>query len=201
MRRGLFAAGVATLVVLWVVPWQHLVPGAFTAHMIVHVGVVAVAAPLIALGMAGGRLDPVRRWPAVFPPIPLSIVELLAVWAWHAPALHSASHHSAAVGWLEQQTFLACGVVLWLSATGDSASERRDRRAAGLVALLLTFMHMTLLGALLALSPRALYPHAAGAVDQHVGGAVMLLVGGVSYLAGGLWLALDLLRLRTKERA
>jgi putative membrane protein len=64
-------------------------------------------------------------------------------------------------------------------------------------------MHMTLLGALLALSPRPLYEHAhaAGMVagltpldDQHLGGAVMLLVGGVSYLIGGLVLIARLLR-------
>jgi hypothetical protein len=29
--------------------------------------------------------------------------------------------------------------------------------------------------------------------DQHLGGAIMLLVGGASYLAGGLWLTADLL--------
>jgi putative membrane protein len=64
-------------------------------------------------------------------------------------------------------------------------------------------MHMTLLGALLALPPRALYVHAghpAGALppldDQHLGGAVMLVVGGVSYLAGGLALVAALLRRR-----
>jgi len=44
------------------------------------------------------------------------------------------------------------------------------------------------------------HAHGAGAAgigplaDQHLGGAIMLLVGGVSYLAGGLWLAAGLLR-------
>ena len=62
------------------------------------------------------------------------------------------------------------------------------------MALLLTSMHMTLFGALLALTPRPLYDHAghfaspAPLEDQHLGGAIMLLVGGLSYLAGGLWL-------------
>jgi putative membrane protein len=30
--------------------------------------------------------------------------------------------------------------------------------------------------------------------DQHLGGAIMLLIGGVSYLLGGLWLTVRLLR-------
>jgi putative membrane protein len=56
---------------------------------------------------------------------------------------------------------------------------------------------MTLLGALLALSPRALYVHGADATaaldEQHLGGAIMLLVGGAAYLAGGVWLSRSLL--------
>ena len=34
----------------------------------------------------------------------------------------------------------------------------------------------------------------AALADQHLGGAIMLLVGGVAYLAGGLWLTAGLLR-------
>jgi putative membrane protein len=61
-------------------------------------------------------------------------------------------------------------------------------------------MHMTLLGALLALTPRPLYHDAVGISaltpiqDQHLGGAIMLLIGGLSYLAGGLWIMAGLLR-------
>ena len=63
------------------------------------------------------------------------------------------------------------------------------------------------IAALLALSPRVLYAHHAGGElspleDQHLGGAIMILVGGISYLAGGLWLTVVLLRgrmLQSKE--
>ena len=65
-------------------------------------------------------------------------------------------------------------------------------------------MHMTLLGALFALTPRALYAahHGAGAAalaDQHLGGVIMLLVGGGSYMAGGLWLTARMLRTRLPD--
>jgi putative membrane protein len=72
------------------------------------------------------------------------------------------------------------------------------------LALLLTSMHMTLLGALLALPPRALYSHHAegGALtpleDQHLGGAIMLVAGGIAYLAGGLALTVEILRRRAR---
>jgi cytochrome c oxidase assembly factor CtaG len=89
---------------------------------------------------------------------------------------------------------------MWLSAFGGDAASASSRRAAGVVGLLLTSMHMTLLGALLALAPRPLFQHGSGhstfteLEDQHLGGAIMLLVGGISYLAGGLWLTLSLMR-------
>jgi putative membrane protein len=99
---------------------------------------------------------------------------------------------------LEQGTFLASGLLVWMSSVGGDSRDGA-RAGAGVLALLLTSMHMTLLGALLALPPRALYAHGAhGTIsplaDQHLGGAIMLLVGGVSYLAGGLWLVVRFLR-------
>jgi putative membrane protein len=89
---------------------------------------------------------------------------------------------------------------MWLSAFGGDVPRDKGRAAAGMVGLLMTSMHMTLLGALLALAPRPLYPHLSGIgaltplADQHLGGAIMLLVGGISYLAGGLWLTVAILR-------
>jgi putative membrane protein len=83
---------------------------------------------------------------------------------------------------------------------GGDRLDAKNRNAAGVVGLLLTAMHMTLLGALLALSPRPLYAHTGefsgltALDDQHLGGAIMLLVGGVSYLFGGLWLTSRVLR-------
>jgi putative membrane protein len=60
---------------------------------------------------------------------------------------------------------------------------------------------MTLLGALFALANRPLFQHGpesasrlSALADQHLGGAIMLLVGGASYLAGGLWLTAVMLR-------
>jgi putative membrane protein len=200
MRRTLLTLGILTLAGAWLSPSARWMPGPFSAHMTMHMGVVAVAAPLIALGLADGRLDPVRRAPALFAPIPASIVELVVVWVWHAPALHSVARGSAAGLVVEQGAFLASGLLVWCSALGGDAQGRGNRTGAGIVALLLTSMHMTLLGALLALAPRPLYAHAATGSsltplqDQHVGGAIMLVVGGIAYLVGGLWLSVRLLR-------
>lgn len=200
MRRALFILGMISLAAVWLGPLPQLARQAFWAHMTMHMGVVAVAAPLLALGVAGGRFDPVRKLPYLFAPIPASIFELLIVWAWHAPALHHAARHTIAGLLTEQSAFLFSGLLVWLSAFGAESARAVNRQAAGIVGLLLTSMHMTLLGALLALSPRPLFAHTdvsaamTAIADQQLGGAIMILVGGVSYLAGGLWLVVCLLR-------
>jgi putative membrane protein len=225
MRSLLTVLGSCTLAAAWLGLPDLLLPGPFSAHMTLHMAVVAVAAPLLAFGVAGGPLDPVRRWPAAFAVVPASIAELLLVWGWHTPALHHAARNSLLAFMCEQGSFLASGLWLWLSAVGgERGGERQSlgRSGAGIVGLLLTCMHMTLLGALLALPPRPLYDHGAdagheahpghgGALeardaragarispldDQHLGGAIMIVFGGASYLGGGLWLAVGLLRRR-----
>lgn len=202
MRASLLGLGGLVLALAWWLPLEAALPGPFSTHMTIHMSVVAIAAPLLAAGVAGGPLDPARRYPGLFPPIAASLVELLVVWIWHAPALHLAARASDAVHLLEQGSFLGSGLWLWLSALGGDARRRTERAAFGIVALLLTAMHMTLLGALLALPPRPLYGGpghlAVGAAlrDQHLGGAIMLAVGGVAYLLGGLLLARALLARR-----
>jgi putative membrane protein len=200
MRRVLLILGMLTLAAVWLTALPQLARRAFFAHMTMHMGVVAVAAPLLALGLAGGRFDPVRKAQWVFAPVQISVLELFVVWGWHAPALHHAARHHAVWLAVEQGMFLASGLLLWLSAFGGDKRRDSSRRAAGVVGLLLTSMHMTLLGALLALTPRSLYHHVGGVYwltpieDQHLGGAIMLLVGGIAYLAGGLWLTVGLVR-------
>ena len=204
MRRASFLLGLVTLAAAWLGPLPTLAREFFSAHMTMHMAVVAVAAPLLALAVAGARFDPARKAPQWFAPIQASMVELVVVWAWHAPALHHAARHHGAALIAEQSMFFAAGLFLWLAAFGGDAPFAGKRSAAGVVGLLLTAMHMTLLGALLALAPRPLYGHRTdGATgfaplapldDQHLGGAIMLVVGGASYLAGGLWLTVRLLR-------
>jgi putative membrane protein len=208
MRGALLAGGCAVLGLVWLGPLHAFAPGPFSAHMAMHMGVVAVAAPLLTFGVAGGERDPVRRWPRLFPPLPASVVELIAVWAWHAPGPHAWARSSICGALLEQATFLCSGLLVWLSAFGGDTQRRTERAAQGGVALLLTSMHMTLLGALLALPPRPLYPahHHGGQhwlsplEDQHLGGAIMLVIGGAVYLAGGIMLAAQLLKRVHTER-
>jgi putative membrane protein len=172
----------------------------FAAHMSMHIAVVAIVAPLIARAVAGTSVDPVRTMPHLMAPVPMSLIELVIVWAWHVPALHRAARELTEVFVVEQASFLAAGALLWVAAIGGDHEQRRVRAGAGIAALLFTSMHMTLLGALFALAGRPLFQHgpttgsAAAIADQQLGGVIMLLVGGAAYLVGGLWLTAVALR-------
>ncbi|QDS89143.1 Cytochrome c oxidase caa3 assembly factor (Caa3_CtaG) [Rosistilla ulvae] len=198
MRPMLWNLGWLVLAIAWLGPLPEMASHSFAAHMTLHMAVVAVAAPMLSIAAAGRRWDPVLRFPKLFAPVPASVGELLIVWAWHAPGLHHWARHDAVGFVVEQSMFLAAGVWVWLSAFGGSQPRDRGRSAAGVIGLLLTSMHMTLLGALLVMSPRLLYSHHPGGsgltpiMDQHLGGAVMLVVGGLAFLTGGLWLTRDL---------
>ena len=200
MRTGWFALALAVLGCAWLGPLPALARHSFAAHMTIHIAVVAVAAPLLALAMAGRAADPVRARPRLVAPIPASMIELVVVWAWHVPALHHAARLGSGTFVLEQASFVAAGVLLWIAAIGGDREQRRLRAGAGIVALLFTSMHMTLLGALFALTTRPLFQHTeaatgiAAVVDQQLGGVIMLLVGGASYLVGGLCLTSTALR-------
>ncbi len=82
---------------------------------------------------------------------------------------------------------------------GGGSAGRLSRAGGSVIALVLTFAHMTLLGALLSLAPRPLYDHGDPAArlsplaDQQMGGTIMLMFGG-GYIAAGLWLGRGLVR-------
>jgi putative membrane protein len=180
-----FAAGAAVLGFAWVGPLPGLVHTSFTAHMVLHMTVVGLGVPLVAAGLVRARDWPEQRWPALT--VAASLVDFAVVWIWHAPALHHASRSDGAVLALEQASFAAAALLLWVTAlTGPPL--------AGAMALFLTSMHMVLLGALLGLAPRLLYvghaEHGAGGMDgladQQTGGVIMMALGGVIYFGAAM---------------
>lgn len=193
MRWLALCTGLLVLAMIWLGPLLGSWRAAFSAHMLAHMGVIAIAAPLIALGLPT-RWRPRGSMPSALPLL-ASMVELIAVWGWHAPAVRAAADASVLVTIAEQGIFLAAGILLWWSCL--AGGKERLNAGVGAGALLLTSIHMTLLGALLALSPRPLYGTDevtcfglvldAGS-DQQLGGVFMLLIGAAVYLAGGTWL-------------
>jgi len=196
--RLLGLVGVAVLLFAWAGPLPHLVQQSFAAHMWLHMLVVGVAVPLIAAWVAP-RLAITS---ALTLPIVVSLLDFVVVWGWHAPALHHASRTETWALVIEQGSFFGISLLVWLVALAGRDSG--NAALGGAMALFFTSMHMTLLGALLGLSPRLLYAgHDHGGegwlglsplADQQMGGVVMLAIGGVVYLMGGLVLMARVLK-------
>lgn len=185
---GLILAG------LWLGPLPEMSRSIFSAHMVLHLGVVVVAAPLIGIGLKRVNLGQWSTRNFIFWAIFASACEMLVVWSWHAPALHVAASHNTFVFAVQQLSFLAAGVLIWLvSFSGQS----KEGAGIGALAMLMTFMHMTMLGVLLTLVSDLLYPpdlysgttFSERLDDQRAGGILMAIGGSFPYLIGGLVLA------------
>lgn len=192
--RWLAFAGIAVLALAWAGPLPGMVTGSFAAHMTLHMTVVGIGIPLLAAGI--GRWVARSGWmqSQMALPIAVSVIDLIVVWGWHAPALHHASRSLPLALAAEQAGFALVSLLVWLVALASTAETRRSAAMAGAMALFFTSMHMTLLGALIGLAPRPIYGthlhHVAGGLpalaDQQLGGVIMLGIGGVIYLVGGL---------------
>lgn len=186
MTRAAGILGTILLAVLWAAPMEAWFDWTFPLHMLRHMGLVAVVAPLLVIGMPS-----LSQFFAVSP-LGAAALEFLVVWAWHLPRLHGLAYTNGMGFALEQSSFLIAGLLVWAGAL------RGGHPIAGAGGLLLTSMHMTLLGALLALAPRDLYAEFCGLapnlIAQQVGGLLMLGIGAPVYLVGGLWLVARSLR-------
>ena len=198
------AAITALLVALWAGPLPGLAAVSFTTHMALHLALVLIAAPLAVFALArAGALRRARF--GVGAALAFSGVEMLVVWSWHAPALHAAAALNDAAFALQQASFLLAGMLVWLPGI---ANRGRAAAAAGTLAMLGSFAHMTMLGVLLALTPGPIYPPGlcGGAfgldalTDQRLGGIMMALGGGLGYLGGAIFFAARLLRDPTTSR-
>ena len=182
---------VALLSALWSGPFSPFAPfgggaGTFTGHMILHMGIVACAAPLLVLALPGLP----RLVDRIAPPLaaaPLAaMVEFVVVWGWHTPALCGLAQTSPTAFVAEQVSWVVVGVLLWATVLRPVVAQGLALWA-GVLALLLTGMHMTLLGTLITLAQHPQY--GSPLVDQQFGGLIMLAVGAVVYTGPGLALA------------
>ncbi|WP_316013316.1 cytochrome c oxidase assembly protein [Roseobacter sp. HKCCA0434] len=177
-RAGL--VGVAVLVLAFVSPLCALSSALFSARVVHHVLLVAVAAPLLA-----------QAWPgraARGPTVPL-LVATATLWAWHLPAAYDAALSNVAVYWGMQLSLLVTSVWFWRAALHFDTPP-----VHATLAILGAWMQMGLLGALLTFAPDALYaahqsaPLAWGLsplADQQLGGLLMWVPAGLPYALFG----------------
>lgn len=198
--RTFTIAGLLILLMAWAGPLPGLVQHSFAAHMALHMTVVGIGVPVLAFGLAPALAGRGMMRSQLVLPIVVSVLDLVVVWGWHAPALHHASRTSGLALATEQASFAIVALAVWLVALASTAETRRSAALAGAMTLFFTSMHMTLLGALVGLAPRPIYAdhlHSGPLpplADQQLGGVIMLAIGGVIYLFGGIMLMARVLK-------
>ena len=203
-----FFGGWLSLSLALVSPLHWLGEHLFTFHMIEHEIVMAISAPLLVISrpvgtflwsmprrarVAVGRF--LRRrvvtaiWRWVSSGGTATLIYGVAIWVWHAPLLFDAAVVDVTMHRLQHLSFLLTAILFWWSVLRSSET--------GVAAwhLFITMLHTSVLGALMALSPRVLYGAQTVTAlqwgltpleDQQLAGLIMWIPAGTIYAGAAL---------------
>lgn len=222
-----FLAGWLVLMLALVSPLHEAGEQSFTMHMIEHELIMLVAALLLASSNAGGILAwglprPLRRalgggwkspltrlWKRLTEPVTATIVQAVALWAWHAPPLFDRALDHA--GWhiAQHASFLVTSLLFWWA----MLHPRGGRSGYGLSAacLFATSLIGGALGALMSFSHSPWYADYAAmgmtgigldpVADQQLAGLIMWIPGGLVHGVAALTLFYKWLKSAEVEHA
>jgi putative membrane protein len=220
-RTRSFAIAIAALLVALVSPLDALAGSLFSAHMVQHLLLMMVAAPLLVLadpmtamlwalsprarrgvGLWWRRRRGLRAvWRTLSSPGGAWVLHVAALWIWHVPSLYDDAVADGAVHVLEHLCFLGTAMLFWW--VPFKAHGRRVGPGTALIYLFGAVLQGTILGALLALARHPLYTAHFGTTrvwgftpleDQQLAGLLMWVPAGFVYLAALIPLALRVLR-------
>lgn len=222
-RAWCYAAGLLTVLIALVSPIATFTSLFFFMHMIQHLLLIMIAAPLIWLGAPMlpamwsfprrtrrriGRLfrdsHPVH---GVFhfltrPGVALTLF-ILVLTGWHYPALYDAAQGRSIIHDLEHALFFGTALLFWWPVIHPTGGRRRLPYGAGILYLFPAKLAGFVLGAGLTLTDTAFYrtyveaPRLWGISalgDQQLGGLIMWVVGGLLYIVPLLALVLMMMR-------
>lgn len=203
-RRSLAAFGAGLLVVLVAIngPPDALSDTSFSAHMVQHLLMVLVAAPLLLVGAPVSlllRADPrwlprrvlagILRSRAIHlvsrPVVTFALFAAVLVGSHFSPVYNLALEWDAAHQ-LEHVAYLVTALLFWWPAIGTDPGPRKPSHPARLLYLLLIMPVMALPGVAIAATDELLYPYyaahpppwgASAIQDQHLAGTLMWIIG------------------------
>lgn len=173
---GAFALGIAVLFVALITPIDHWADQLASVHMVQHLLLMMLGAPLLVLGGAGAAAwwalpSPARRrmagWVrrrgplrtvryALWQPLLLSALYALVLWIWHLPALYEAALANELVHDLQHLCFLLAACLYWRVLL-DPVSRFRISAPLATLYLFTTSLHALLLGLFMAFAQRHWY--------------------------------------------
>ena len=187
-RIASVAGGVAAAATAVASPLAHLDHHSLVAHMVQHLILMLVAAPVILLGMRSDAL----------PNIPAAACWLAgtgAVILWHVPAVFNLALQSTFWHDFERVSFLIAGLLFWRPVIGSSGWTAP-------VYLFLATLPCDALSAFLVFCGRVVYrPHLSSLDDQELAGAIMWVAVTFFYLVPALVLAARQLSGESKQAA
>jgi putative membrane protein len=216
-RRGVtrwqaasFAAGLLVMFVTLVSPLHSVSAQLLWVHMVQHVLLVTVAAPLLVLGAplipamlalplpwrrrirSWGRVGWIRATGRLLSrPLAAWLLFVAALWAWHAPGLYDAAARSDGIHALEHITFIATAILFWWVAIRP-ASHRHPAGGTEVLYVFTAGVQSGALGAILTFAGSPLYPAYARTAatwgltplqDQQLAGLIMWIPAGLVYMA------------------
>src|SRR4051812_29787716 len=206
-----FAAGWVTTAIALVSPLDAAAGALFSAHMVQHELLMIVAAPLLVAGMpaaaivwaapgalrrAGGITRAAAQLlAAASAPAAAWVLHAAAIVTWHVPVLFDAAVHNDVVHAVQHGSFFGTALLFWWGLL--RARDRKTGYGVAVVSVFTTAVYTSVIGALLAVAPRAWYSAYASSPstwgltpldDQQLGGLIMWVPGGIVYTAAGLWL-------------
>ena len=183
-----YVGGLLTLAVALISPLDALGSALLSAHMLQHLLLIAVAAPLLVLGRPTIALlwaVPTRErrqvgrwwgrapvigsaWAVLSLPLVAWLLHTTALWAWHAPPLYQAALDVAAIHGAEHVSFLGTALIFWWTVLAPGpdgvlvSDGRRTAYGVGALSIFALTLQSGLLGALMTFAPVPWYPAYAG---------------------------------------
>ncbi|MEM7029113.1 MAG: cytochrome c oxidase assembly protein [Chloroflexota bacterium] len=193
-----FSVALFTIFIALASPIDTLSDQLFTMHMIQHLLLALVAAPLLLMGIPEAFINPIfDLHPLIRPALryistgrAAFILFNLALVAWHIPPLYELTLQSEPIHNLEHAMFFWTGVLSWWPILSPTSKVPRLSYPGQLLYIFLVATPGALLGAWLVFTSRVLYPSYAAAPniwnmstleDQQLGGLIMMVPGKFVY--------------------
>jgi putative copper resistance protein D len=207
-RAWAFTGGLAAVVLALCSPIEAYEGQLFSVHMVQHMLLELVAAPLLLLGapttLALRAATPsVRR--SLLAVLHSRVVALLTFplltwvlfagvnWGWHFSELYNQALESPPLHYLEHANFMAAALLFWWPIVGADPGRWRLPYPVRLFYLFLAMPQNSFLGVALMSAPAVLYSHyltterswgPSALADQNLGGILMWVFGDVVFLIG-----------------
>jgi putative membrane protein len=227
LRASCFAGGLVVIAIALISPLDALSGALASAHMVQHVLLLLVAAPLLALSAPSSTL--VRGSPALVRrsgarwrrrlrltrhnlrtlrhPATAWLLHVGTLWFWHAAMAYDAAIQSKLVHILEHSSFLFTGMLFWRVVI-DTRNAGRVSHGLGVLLIFAMAMQSVFLSALLTFARTPWYSSYAATTapwrleplaDQQLAGVIMWIPAGALYLGAGLALMVAWIRATERE--